>query len=216
MKHLPIAFLAAMLPALAAAQGPADTTAAERGRIAAERSRLEAEYHARERACWGQFAVNDCLSDARAQRRSALADLRRQEISLNDAQRKQRGAERVRAIEQRSAGPVPAPAASAPRLRNEQGQRDAKAAQRAAGQAARAAEHSARATPGPLAHRRAGRVKDEMARREEERSRRAEQAARNAERRQALQQEAKERQEALQRRLAARHKPPARPLPVPP
>lgn len=216
MKHLPLAFLAALLPALAAAQDPVDTSAAQRGRIAAERGRVEADYQARERACWGQFAVNDCLSDARAQRRAALADLRRQEISLNDAQRKQRGAERVRAIEQRSTGSVPAAAASTPRIRNEQGERDAKAAQRAAGQAAREAEHSARATPGARADRRAGRVEDEMARREEERGRRAQQAARNAERRAALQQEAKERQEALQRRLAARHKPPAKPLPVPP
>jgi len=216
MKHLPIAFLAAMLPALAAAQVPADTPAAQRGRIATERSRVEAEFQARERGCWGQFAVNDCLSDARAQRRSALADLRRQEISLNDAQRKQRGAERVRAIEQRSAGPAPAAAASAPRIRNEQGQRDAKAAQRAAGQAGREAEHAGRATAGPQADRRAERVKDEMARQKAEQSRRAQQAARNAGRREALQQEANERREALQRRLAARQKPPAKPLPVPP
>lgn len=210
------AFLLPLLAAavLAAAPAAAESQAAERARIAAERSRVEAQFQGAERACWGQFGVNDCLADARARRRAALADLRRQEILLNDAERKQRAAERLRAGEHR---PDPAqPSASAPKARD-RGDRDAQAAQRAAEQAAREAEHARRTKPKPKppAATAADRA-DELARREAERARRAEQAAANVQRRQAAERQAKERQEALQRRLAERHKPPAAPLPVPP
>lgn len=209
------AVLLALLGAAAAAAAlpvQAEAPTAERVRIAAERSRVEAQYQGEERACWGRFAVNDCLAEARARRRSALADLRRQEISLNDAERKQRAAERLRAIEQR---PDPAPAAAAPPKIRDRGDRDAKAAQRAAEQAAREAEH-ARRSKAKRPSDSTARVNEELARREAERAGRAERAAANVRRREALQREARERQEALQRRLATRQKPPAAPLPVPP
>ncbi len=194
----------------AGAKDAGDGAAAERARIAAERSQVEAQYHAEERACWGRFGVNGCLAGSRAKRRAALADLRRQEISLNDAERKQRAAQRLRSIEER-----PAPAAPPPPKIRDRRERDAKAAQRAAEQAAREADHARRAQAKPPADDGA-RVADELARREAERASRAERAAANVRRREALQQEASKRQEALQRRLAARHKPPAAPLPAPP
>ena len=212
MKAVLLALLAAT--AVAAAPAAAEAPEAERARIAAWRSRVEAQYQTEERACWGKFAVNDCLAEARAKRRSALADLRRQEILLNDAERKQRAAERLRAGEQR---PDPAqPAGPAPKVR-ERGDRDAAAAQRAAEQAAREAEHARRwkPAPKPRAASAADRA-DELARREAERARRAQRAAANVQRREAQERQARERQEALQRRLAERHKPPAAPLPVPP
>ena len=208
-----------VLPALLAAAASiaawpvaADAPAAARDRIAAERSSVDALYQREERDCWGRFAVNDCLADARARRRSTLADLRRQEISLNDGERKKRAAERLGSIEQRSA-PAAAPAAAPAKIRD-RGARDATAAQRAAEQAAREAEHARRTTARPRADG-AGRVSEELARREAERAGRAERAAANVQRREALQQQARERQEALQRRLAERQKPPAAPLPVP-
>ena len=80
-----------------------ESAAAERARIAAERGKAEAAFRVQEKACYGKFAVNDCLSAAKAQRRQVLADLRRQEISLNDAQRKRKAAERLRELDQRSA-----------------------------------------------------------------------------------------------------------------
>ena len=75
---------------------------AQRARISAERSQADAAFLADEKACYGKFAVNDCINDARSRRRAVLADLRRQEISLNDAQRKRRAAEKLRSIEERS------------------------------------------------------------------------------------------------------------------
>lgn len=209
MKHALLALVAAAVLALPAA---AEAPAAERARIAAERGKAEARYQDEERACWARFAVNDCLAEARARRRSALADLRRQEISLNDAERKQRAAQRLRSVEQR-ADRAPPPAAP-PKIRD-RGDRDATAAQRAAEQAARQAEHASRSSEKRPAHS-AARVEEELARREAERASRAARAAENVRRREARQREASERQEALERRRAARQKPPAAPLPVPP
>lgn len=99
--------LALMLPLLLLglplrAQEPAET-AAERARISTERGKAEATFTAQEKACYGKFAVNDCIAAARAQRREALADLRRQEVGLNDLERKRKAAERLREIDARRA-----------------------------------------------------------------------------------------------------------------
>ena len=78
-------------------------SAAVRARISAERKAVEADFGAKERACYQRFAVNDCLQAARNQRREALATLRREEIALNDAERQRKAAERLQALEQRAA-----------------------------------------------------------------------------------------------------------------
>lgn len=75
---------------------------AERGRIQAERDRVEARFAKEQVACYGKFAVNDCLGDARLIRREALADLRRQEVSLSAAEAKRRGAEQLSRTEEKS------------------------------------------------------------------------------------------------------------------
>lgn len=127
MNRLP-AFLLPLvlaLPALAQDAG----AAAERQRIQAERARAESVFAAEEKICWGKFAVNDCIDAAKSRRREALADLRRQEISLNDADRKRKAAERLREIEERKAQqpappvqpkqqPVAEPRVQAPRPRD--------------------------------------------------------------------------------------------------
>jgi len=99
--------LALLLFALLAAAGAhaqdAAQGAGERTRIAQERSRVEAEFAARQKACYGKFAVNDCIEEANAVRREALADLRRQEIALNDQERRRRAAERQRELEDKAA-----------------------------------------------------------------------------------------------------------------
>jgi hypothetical protein len=101
-------FLAGSLLAFAwvsaVAQGPLPVTAAdaERARIRAERAAVESRFAAEEAACRKKFVVTDCVKDARARRRDALGDLRRQDISLNDADRKRKAAEQVRRIEQKS------------------------------------------------------------------------------------------------------------------
>ena len=75
---------------------------AERARIQAERDRVEERYAKAQVVCYGKFAVNDCLGHARVVRREALADLRRQEGSLNAAEAKRRGAGQLSRIEEKS------------------------------------------------------------------------------------------------------------------
>ena len=112
-------FLAAGLALPAAAQNQQAEEAAERARIASERTRIEAEFEQANKACYQKFAVNDCIADARAKRREVLADLRRQELVLNDADRRRRSSERLEEIEKKTAdrraaqASAPAPAASA-------------------------------------------------------------------------------------------------------
>lgn len=76
---------------------------AERLRISTERARLEASFVLEDDACYKRFWVNNCLDEVKDKRRSALADLRRQEIVLNDQTRKARAAEQVQKTEDKSA-----------------------------------------------------------------------------------------------------------------
>ena len=69
--------------------------AAEHARIRTEREDAQTRFLAQDVQCYQRFAVNDCLGEVRTQRRAVLADLRRQEISLNDTQRKRRAAEQL-------------------------------------------------------------------------------------------------------------------------
>ena len=69
--------------------------AAEHARIRKERGDAQARFLAQDVQCYQRFAVNDCLGEVRTQRRAVLAELRRQEISLNEAQRKRRAAEQL-------------------------------------------------------------------------------------------------------------------------
>lgn len=74
----------------------------ERQRISAERGKLEAEFSAEHATCYKKFAVNNCLGGVNEKRREAMAHLRRQEILLNDQERKQKAAEQLRKIEEKS------------------------------------------------------------------------------------------------------------------
>ena len=84
--------------ASAAAQDAGDAAQsqdAQRARIAQLRETYQADLHVQEAACYQRFAVNDCLLERRRTARELLADLRRQEIVLNDAQRKRRAAQQL-------------------------------------------------------------------------------------------------------------------------
>lgn len=104
MKALPL--LLALLAALPAA-------ADERARIAAERRAVDERYAAEQAECRQRFAVTGCLDEARAHRRAAQADLKRQELVLDDAERKRRASERLQAVERRRAEAASRPAAAA-------------------------------------------------------------------------------------------------------
>ena len=96
----------AVSPALAqpAAEVPAAGRETEKARIAAERTRLEAGFKAEEAACYRRFLVNSCLEEIRPRRSEAMAELRRQEISINEADRKAKGADQIQKIEEKSSG----------------------------------------------------------------------------------------------------------------
>lgn len=201
--------VAGLVPFVAWAQG-AEDPAAERARISAERSQVEAAYRVQEKACYGKFAVNDCLTAARAQRREALADLKRQETSLNDADRKRKGAERQRALEEKAAAekkqakPGQPAQGGAPQHPVPQHPSAAqKEAERAQEQAANAASAQER--------KRQAQIKTEE--KKAEQIRRADEAAKNAKRQQEQQAQAEEHRAAVNKRLAERTKPPAQPLP---
>jgi hypothetical protein len=107
MKLLPAALSAMVLLAGAQAQeaapsNPLDTNA-ERARIETDRTREQARYDKEDAACYQRFAVNDCLREVKVRRRATFEELRRQEIILNDIDRKKRAAEQIRQNEERSA-----------------------------------------------------------------------------------------------------------------
>lgn len=83
---------------------PEEPEARERARIRAARASEQERSAELERACYARFAVNDCLIEVRRARRDVLADLRRQELSLNDAQRKRRAAEQLLRSDNKASG----------------------------------------------------------------------------------------------------------------
>jgi hypothetical protein len=76
--------------------------ALQRGKVAAERARLEAGFQAEEAACKGRFAVNACLQEIRPRRNDAMADLRRQDLLINEADRKARAADQIQKTDDKS------------------------------------------------------------------------------------------------------------------
>lgn len=99
---------AALPPTLAGGLAPA----AERARIQAERARVDGRFEQAQAACYRKFAVADCQSDARLVRREALADLRRQEVSLKAAEARAKGAEQQSRIDSKSSTQAELEAAS--------------------------------------------------------------------------------------------------------
>ena len=78
----------------------------ERERIDAERLLLEAGFDAEEAVCYKKFFVNSCLNEMKPRRRDAMAELRREEVALNDDMRKWRAADQIRRTEEKSSAEV--------------------------------------------------------------------------------------------------------------
>ncbi|WP_426146188.1 hypothetical protein [Polaromonas sp. DSR2-3-2] len=107
MKSFAIAFLLFSLGGFATSQtGPVNVPTADidaqRSAIAAERGSLEAGFLSEDAACYKKFAVNNCLENVNARRRAIMADLRRQEILLNDEQRKSKAEQQIRKSQEKS------------------------------------------------------------------------------------------------------------------
>jgi hypothetical protein len=86
-------------------------TATERARIIAERAQAQLRFEKAEETCYQRFAVNDCLRQLSIERRKTLEELRRQEIILNNIDRKLQAGERLQNLDEKKATP-PRPAGS--------------------------------------------------------------------------------------------------------
>ncbi len=71
-------------------------------RVLQERAQADALYQSEASECYKRFFVNDCLALALERKRSRLTELRRQEVLLNDAERKQKGALEVQRVEDKA------------------------------------------------------------------------------------------------------------------
>lgn len=189
-------------PAREQARVQAETRAkAERERIAAERGQVEAEFGRAQAQCYQKFAVNDCVAAARTKRYEALADLRRQEVSLNDEERKQRAADRLRELDERnSAEQRQREQERRAKAQADQQAREARAADKARQAAETAAAAKERAAQGPRQKpERELPDTEENARRHEERVK-----------------EAQEHRANVEARAASKAGRQVKPLPVPP
>jgi colicin import membrane protein len=195
-----LAMLACCLPV--GAQAPQDDAAA-RAHIGAGRAQAEARYADEEKTCYGRFAVNDCLNEAKTRRRTVLADLRRQEIALNDAERKRRSAERLQQLEERNSVQKQQEAADQ-RAKALAGQhkREQQAAEKAAGRSQAEAKRAAGPKPAPPARKAAEPRKVD--------------AAANVQSYEKKQQEAQQHKQRTEERAAEHKKAAAQPRPVPP
>jgi colicin import membrane protein len=75
---------------------------AERTRIKSERAKLNESLAQQRQACYQKLAVTPCLNEARDQNNEKMRDLKRQEVALNDVQRKRAAADRVKALDERN------------------------------------------------------------------------------------------------------------------
>lgn len=132
MKHFAAVLLALAAAAPVLAQAPDD--GAERARLKAEREAADAKFEQARRACYGKFAVNDCINEVTREHNAVAGELRRQERILNDAERRRRAAEAQKDIDERSS----------PERRREAEEKRQRALQEQADRERRAAEKAAR------------------------------------------------------------------------
>ena len=95
-------FFYTLMVSLSVLAQPQSNNDAERLRISTERAAFEAGFNREDVACYKKFFVNNCLDEVKVRRADALADLRRQEILINDLERKARGAEQVQKTEDKA------------------------------------------------------------------------------------------------------------------
>ena len=197
----------AQLPPVAPASAP--TSDMERARINTERARLEAGFAAEEAACYKKFIVNNCLYDIKPRRRDAMADLKRQEISLGEQDRKARAAAQIRKTEEKASPEKQQEAADRRALAMKDfDERMAREKQKNAGRATAQSAEKANADSA------AGRLKENQ---EKAASRSGKQAASQEEVRKfnERQEKAKERLARHERDQKSRTSPPAKSLPQP-
>jgi hypothetical protein len=73
--------------------------AAERELISTRRAEQDAHYQQLQYVCYQRFAVNDCLIQARHERRTVLDELRRREVLLNELERQNQAIDELNRIQ---------------------------------------------------------------------------------------------------------------------
>jgi hypothetical protein len=183
----------------------------ERQRIATQRKAAEDAYTAQEKACYRKFAVTDCLNEARARRRAVISDLRRQEVALNDAQRKQRAADHLEELDRKKAREGESRAVEERAQSVEQQKaRESRAAEKTAERAQNSASDAARAAQARATQQR---KQSEL---EQSRASREKAAAANVARRVQNEKDAAAHKAEVAKREAEKTKKPASSLPTPP
>ena len=76
---------------------------AEHGQIQQQRAAIETQRIEEERKCYQRFVVEDCLEEARRKARVLEKPLREREVQLNQQEREEKAAERLREIEAKKA-----------------------------------------------------------------------------------------------------------------
>lgn len=182
---------------------------AERMRIAAERARLESGFLTEDAACYQRFFVNNCLDEINTRRREVFSALRTQEIVLNEQERKLRGAEQIRRIEEKASAENQQQEAErrAKAASSDQSRLDAQKEKQQSRTKAQAAEQA-------NSEARAERLRANQQERQTRSDRQAAEAAETA-RYDARQKEAEDRRAQNAREQLQRAKPTAKPLPLP-
>ena len=181
----------------------------ERDRINTERAQLEAGFTAEDIACYKKFLTNKCLGEVKIRRDTVMADFRRQEISLDQQERKEKGAEQIRKTEEKSSAEKQQEAVDkrAAALKDNEARLERekqKVADRATVQSNEKASADAAAN----------RVKDNQQKTDSRKSKQATSAEEVRKFNERLE-KAKERQARYARDIANQTKPPANPLPKP-
>jgi colicin import membrane protein len=70
--------------------------------IVQEKAKITADYEAAKVDCYQKFQVNSCLPDARSERIRRSIAVKRQEVTLNDAQRKRRADEQLQRTQEKA------------------------------------------------------------------------------------------------------------------
>ena len=188
---------------------------AERKEIQAKRSMIEHQSLEDEKLCYQKFAVEGCLADARAAAREKDAPLRARELQINEVERKEKAAERLKTIEEKKAENAAVP------MKAQQRDKTPRSAPGPQGSGAKPAvdEEAARAQRHTEAQQRAARQSDYVRRHEQNRAQadqgRAEREAKARADYEAKVKEAEAHKASVLKKAQEAGKKPAAPLPAP-
>ena len=196
----------------------------ERIRIKSERAALAQSLDQQRQACYQKLAVTPCLNAARDEHNEKMRDLKRQEIALNDAQRKRAAADRVKALDARNSPEVQLQRAQdRGKALDASGRREGDRAQKQAAresrlaEAAKAAQTEKQAKPKAAVPSAQGKPRPQSTTKiaPAQRAGQAERMAKSREQAAKREQDAAERRAKVAEREAKRKKPPAAGLPIP-